>query len=110
MGIEYEADQRHAEIIVRELGLKPDSTSANSPGVAAKWAELEEHEPLNAKDRTWYRQVVARGNYLAQDRCDIQYVVKELSCGMSSPKVSDMRALKRLGRYLVGGDQVRHPL
>ena len=101
-GIEYEADQRHAAIIVRELGLKPDSKSANSPGTAAKWEELEDDEPLNPQERTWYRQIVARGNYISQDRCDIQYAVKELSRGMISPKASDMRALKRLGRYLVG--------
>ena len=92
-GIEYEADQRHAEIIVREWGLKPDSKSVNSPGTAIKWEELEDDEPLNPQERTWYRQIVARGNNISQDRCDIQYAVKELSRGMSSPKASDMRAL-----------------
>ena len=46
--------------------------------MAAKWEELEDDEPLHAKERTWYRQVVATGNYIAQDRCDIQYAVKEL--------------------------------
>ena len=101
-GIEYEADQRHAEIVIRELGLKPDSKSVNTPGTAAKWEELEDDEPLNSQDRIWYRQVVARGNYISQDRCDIQYAVKELSRSMSSSKASDMRAVRRLGRYLVG--------
>ena len=46
---------------------------------------------------------MARGSYTSQDRCDIQYAVKELSRGLSSPKASDMRALKRLGRYLGEG-------
>ena len=31
-GIEYEADQRHAEIIIQELGLKEESKSVNTPG------------------------------------------------------------------------------
>ena len=40
--------------------------------------------------------------YLAPDRGHIQYVVKELSRSMSTPMSSDTRALKILGRYLVG--------
>ena len=97
MGIEYEADQQHVEIIIRDLGLKPDSKSVNTPGTAAKWEELEDDEPLNSQERSWYRQIVARGNYISLDRCDIQYAVKELSRSMSSPKASDMRALKKIG-------------
>jgi hypothetical protein len=46
--------------------------------------------------------MVARGNYLAQDRCDIQYAVKELSRGMQNPTKGHVRALQRLGRYLIG--------
>ena len=84
------------------MGLKPDSKSVNSPGTGIKYEELEDDEPLNPQERTCYRQIVARGNYISQDRCDIQYAVKELSRGMSSPKASDMRALKSFGRYLVG--------
>ena len=45
---------------------------------------------------------MARGNYLAQDRCDIQYAGKELSREMQSPTKGHVRALKRLGRYLIG--------
>ena len=95
-GIEYEADQQHVEIIIRDLGLKPDSKSVNSPGTAAKWEDLEADKPLNSPERIGYRQIVARGNYISQDRCDIQYAVKELSRRMSSPRASDMRALKGL--------------
>ena len=67
-----------------------------------KWEELEDDVELTPQERTWYRQVVARGNYIAQYRCDIQYAVKELSRSMSSPTGTSMKALKRLGRYLVG--------
>ena len=31
-GIKYEADQRHAEIIIRELGLNGESNSVGTPG------------------------------------------------------------------------------
>ena len=40
-------------------------------------------------------------NYLAQDRGDIAFAVKELCRRMSKPRVCDWVALKRLGRYLV---------
>ena len=48
---------------------------------------------------------MARGNYLAQDRTDIAFAVKELCRTMSRPSESDWQALKRLGRYLI--DKVR---
>ena len=44
---------------------------------------------------------MARANYLAQDRLDIAFATKELSRGMSSPKLSDWNQLKKLGRYLI---------
>ena len=50
--------------------------------------------------------MTARANYLAQDRIDIQYAVKELSRAMSVPTVGDWKDLKRLGRYLVGKPRV----
>ena len=41
-GIEYEADQRHAELIIQELNLKADSKGVNTPGEHNKgrdWGE-----------------------------------------------------------------------
>ena len=48
-----------------------------------------------------FRALAARGNYLAQDRSDIGFAVKELSRRMSEPTEADWEALKKLGRYLV---------
>ena len=47
-----------------------------------------------------------RAAYLAQDRADIQFSVKELARAMSSPTVNDYARLKRLGRYLLGKPRV----
>ena len=79
-GIEYEADQRHAELIIQGLSLKADSKSVNTLGESSARQDVTEDddEELDGAERTWYRGIVARGNYLAQDRCDIQYAVKEL--------------------------------
>ena len=52
-----------------------------------------------------YKALVARANYLAQDRSDIVFAVKELSRSMSAPTIGDMKALKRLSRYLLGRER-----
>ena len=62
----------------------------------------EAGEPLEAGEATRYRALVARLNYLALDRPDIQFGVKEAAKRMSAPRAPDMKLLKRLGRYLKG--------
>ena len=46
--------------------------------------------------------MAARANYLAADRPDIQYAVKEICRRMSRPVAGDWQKLVRLGRYLRG--------
>jgi len=50
--------------------------------------------------------MVARANYLCQDRSDIQFAVKELCRTMADPTMSSGNALKRLGRYLLDKTRV----
>ena len=57
---------------------------------------------LDDRNATKYRAIVARGNYLSQDRSDIQFATKELSRAMARPTNGDWKKLKRLGRYLKG--------
>ncbi len=64
-GISYEADQRHAEIIVKHLGLEGESRSMCTPGVkGVRGSDDEEAELDNGSDATMYRAIVARGIYL----------------------------------------------
>ena len=51
-------------------------------------------------EATRFRAVAARANYLAADRPDIQYAVKEICRSMSKPVEGDWHKLVRLGRYL----------
>ena len=98
-GIHYEADQRHAEIIIKQLGLRENSNQLSTPGSKT----LEDNErKLGTKESTLYRGIVARANYLCQDRTDIEFATKELCRKMAAPTVGDWEALKRLGRYLIG--------
>ena len=67
-----------------------------TPGVAGTKEEVkEDEEELSGGQRMPYRGLVARANYLAQDRCDIQFGVKDV------PTVGAWKAMKRLGRYLL---------
>ena len=99
-GITYEADPRHVELIIEQLGLQ-EAKGVLTPGMREEGRTKEEHiERLNQKETTRYRAVIARCNYLAPDRPDIAYAVKELARAMASPTLGDMQRFKRLGRYL----------
>ena len=95
-GVEYEADQRHAELMVREMGVQLNSKGVVTPGTQDPAEDGKEHEV----DQRVLRGVAARGNYLGQDRVDMQYAAKEISRFVSKPESKDWRAAKRLARYL----------
>ena len=102
-GIEWEADQRHAEIIVKQMGLGAGSKGVITPGIQVKFIEgADELRELPSEEASKFRGLVARANYLSQDRGDIKFAVKELSRRMAKPRFRDVEALKRLARYLVG--------
>ena len=85
-GWEYEADQRHADLIVSELGLGR-ARSAKTPGEEEPtWKMQESDQPLDRSLTTKYRGLAARANYLAADRVDIQFAVKECCRGMAAPE------------------------
>ena len=59
-------------------------------------------EPLAPREASLYRAIVARINFLAADRPDVQFASKEASRKMSCPRHVDWAAVKRIGRYLAG--------
>ena len=100
-GWEYEADQRHADILIDELGLK-GANSVQTPCEEEKsWEREENQQGLEKSEETKYRALAARANYLATDRPDIMYATKEICRSMSSPTRGAWKKLKRLGRYLL---------
>ena len=105
-GWEYECDQRHAEIILEELDLKK-CKPVGTPGVEDTLKRSVEDEahgaiPLSPAAATQYRGLTARANYMAQDRAEIQYAVKELCRTMSAPTNDSWGKLQRLAKYLAG--------
>ena len=102
-GIEIEADPRHAQLIVAECGMI-NAKAVATPGVKdpAERSGLGQDEEVNGDEKRAYRSVVARANYLAQDRVEIKFAAKELARTVSAPTRADVQALKRLARYLKG--------
>jgi hypothetical protein len=94
-----EADSEHVPKMLKALGMQGCNTAV-SPGTKEKLSE--EEWLLSPREASVFRSVVARGNYLSQDRPDIRYAVKELCQKMSKPTNVDMIRLKRLCRYLAG--------
>ena len=68
-GIEMEADLRHAEIIVQQLGL--DNAKPLSNPSADEIKRPDDEIKLNPEYTTQFKSIVARANYLAADRPDI---------------------------------------
>merc|ERR1711873_342837 len=89
---------------VRKMELDAGTKPAVTPGVKRE-EEAGDDLEMSPHESTEYRSIVARANYLAQDRSDIQYAVKELCRNMSCPTRGDWKVLKRLSRYLL--DKVR---
>ena len=100
-GWEYEADQRHAELIIQAMGMEKGKAVATPGEEEPSWKLEDNDKELGPKETTLYRMVAARANYLSSDRTDIQYSVKECCRGMAAPQVHHLSGLKRLARYLV---------
>jgi hypothetical protein len=105
-GWEYEADQRHAEIMMMAMNLEKAKSVSTPSEDPKEWEKEENEKPLDADDARNFRSIAARGNYLAADRADIQYAVKEICRGMAAPKRLHHKKLKRLVRYLVGRPRI----
>ena len=110
-GVEFEPDPRHVEIAEATMGLDFSSKAASTPwakgigtGPPAETegtgtghpaetegngtghpAETEDPE-LSTSAATEFRALVARLNYLAQDRYELAYPCKELCRSMAGPR------------------------
>ena len=101
-GWRLEADPRHAELVVEQLGVG-ELRAAATPGIdGPEEIDQDDDEDITGADVTRFRGVAARCNYLAFDRPDIQFATKEICREMSKPTTGSLRRLKRLGQYLKG--------
>ena len=94
-------DQKEIRILYRTLRLsrsKPVSSPATGDGVAR--CQDDESKPLDEEERRLYQRIIAKLNYLTHDRLDLKCATSCLASAASSPSIGDMRAAKRVGRYL----------
>lgn len=97
-GIELEADPRHVEILLREVGC--EGSKVTTPLVKERVEEALESEDLSEDMIGMYRSASMRLAYLSQDRPDLLVLGKELAKGLKRPTQAHFQMLKRGVRYL----------
>ena len=100
-GVEYQADPKHRQIVLEQLGLSEESKGLATNGRIEKSEEDEEDEELQGDEATSFRALAARLNYLAQDCADIQFPAKEICREMSRPTAGSFRRVKVLARFML---------
>ena len=111
--ITYEADQRHADLLVTAYGLDGNSNPKKVPWDKPSFMTKNPMAgPMLGGERLQaFRSACMRCLFLAIDRPDIQFVAKEISRAMANPTVNADETLKGVARYLVGHPRVvwRYP-
>ena len=75
---------------------------AATPGTDALRKLIDSEELLSPEDHRLYRRIVGQLLWLSSIRPDIQFAVKELSRGLTSPTEDHRTKMKTLLRYLAG--------
>ena len=81
-------------------GLNNESKAVSTLGV--RMTDEDDGKELDAENRACYRSWTMRASYLSQDRCELQFAVRELARRMQQPNAKNMQALKHLMRFLKG--------
>ena len=102
VGVRYECDPRHAEIILQQMFMEQakSATTPGTPGVHELRDESESNPLVLGSAASLYRGIVARLNFMSLDRPDLQYASKEASRYMATPRAKDWDLIKRICQYL----------
>jgi hypothetical protein len=103
--LELEADSRHAEIIVEQMGLTMKSRGAVTPGIKVKYEGVDV-AIADEKRKTLFKSTAMRGAYLASDRPELAYATKECARALSCPTERAWEAVKRLARFLIANPRL----
>ena len=99
--LEIEADPRHCQLILSQLGLNtPSSRGLGTPGVKTAGV-MSPGKDLPKEEVTPHRSVTMRAAFLAQDRWELKFASKEAARFMNKPNEHGAAAVKRIGRFLV---------
>jgi hypothetical protein len=98
-GVEYEADDKHVQTVIKGVGLEGDSNGTDVALPVDYEAEEGDLE-LSGQQAKVYRSLAATVNFLALDRPDIQFPAGVLGRTMARPSTRSWANLKKVGRYL----------
>ena len=104
-GITWEADDRHAKLLLEQLFLESKGAKITTPLVRERWNHWGDEQEageakLDEEHKTRFQSLTMRLGYLSQDRPDLQRTVRELAKGMVSPEQRHWQLLKKAVRYL----------
>ena len=92
-----EEQQEEVDKLLDEARGTGDRTEdAEEPEEEDEKADQSEDAELDAEEARRYRAITARLNYLAVDRVDLQYSVKEAARHMATPRKSSWRLLSKV--------------
>lgn len=95
-----QSDAKHLKSVKKLLHLE-GAKGAVTPAVAGGNNFAHGEVKLNDGDTKKYKTAVGTLMYMAPDRPDCQFAIRELTKSLKEPKVMDMQALVRLTRYLI---------
>ena len=104
-GLEYEADQKHRQILMSSFGFDSRSNGVRNL-VQDKVDEGEDEIELSRANAKQVRALAARLNYIVADRMDVQYATKGVCKWMARPTIGAMSRLKRVVRYLTQAERM----
>ena len=96
-GWEYEPDQRRAEMIVEQLGLKEAKAMETPTEEEKKWEAEENAQEIDLDRSRAFRSIAARCNYIAADRPDLMFAVKCTCSRWSNPRLAPGRSSRGSG-------------
>ena len=97
--ITYEANLRHVEVIVEDIGVE-HREPLTSPAVKSAGAKKDDEEEFAKEKGSAFRPLCARAGYLAMGGPDVQFACEEVSSAMAAPNVKDWDESDRLATYL----------
>ncbi len=73
-----------------QMRLSNESKAVSTASV--RTTDEEDGKELDAEGRACHRSWTMRANYLSQERCELQFAVKELARRMQQPNTKNMQA------------------
>ena len=103
-GWQFEGDSKHVQSLLQWYGCENAKPAATTGAKAAP--TTVDAEPLGSQAHGDYRSTAGLLQYVAGDRFDIKFAVKEITRDAAAPTLESQAKIKKLIRYLVGTPRI----